>query len=87
MAAHPALLIVQRFDTLFADHDGFSQPVLCTFALFEHVVEQVVAASVLNAVPVPDVVLPPGHAVQDAAPALLYDPVAHAVWVFVPSGE
>ena len=57
------------------------------FAMDVQLVEQVVFAFVLNAVPVPDVVLPAGHAVHVAEPALLYDPVAHAVWVFASAGE
>ena len=42
-----------------------------------HAVEHVVAASVLNAVPVPDVVFPPGHAIHVAEDAELYEPIAH----------
>ena len=77
---------MQRFDTVFADQDGVSQPVVpdCTPVALEQVVEQVVAASVLNAVPVPDVVLPTGHAVHVDEPALLYEPVAQAVWASAP---
>ena len=68
---------VHRFDTVFADHDGVAHDF--RFVIEEHAVEQVVFASVLNAVPVPAVVLPPGHAVQLDAPAVLYDPATH--WV------
>ena len=67
---------VHKLLTVFADHDGVFH--VATPAELLHVVLQVVVAFVLNAVPVPDVVLPPGHAVHAVAPAELYDPVAHA---------
>ena len=54
------------------------------FAIDEHVTEHVVLAFVLYAVPVPDVVRPPGHAVHVLAPAALYDPAAHS-YLFISS--
>ena len=51
------------------------------FEIAVHAVEHVVFASVLNAVPVPAVVLPAGHAVHVLELALLYEPVAQAVCV------
>ena len=57
------------------------------FVIAEHAVEHVLSALVLNAVPVSDVVLPAGHAVQVAEPAELYEPVAHLVCVVAPAGE
>ena len=44
------------------------------FVIAEHVVEHVVAASVSNTVPSPDVVRPAGHTVHALAPGALYEP-------------
>ena len=56
-------------------HVGVVQPELLSTAL--HVTEHVVFSFVLNAVPAPDVVRPPGHAVHVPDVPELYEPVAH----------
>ena len=71
--------------TLLFDEFHVCVPHVLRFVIAEHAVEQVLSALVLNAVPVPDVVLPAGHAVHVDEPAELYDPVAHAVWVVAPA--
>ena len=68
--------------TLLFEESHVCVPHVERFAIAVHAVEQVLSALVLNAVPVPDVVLPAGHAVQLLAPAELYEPVAHAVPVY-----
>lgn len=57
------------------------------FVIAGHVVEHAVFAVALYLVPVPLVVRPPGHAVHfvDALDFSLYDPTAHASWLFAPS--
>ena len=64
------------------DHDGVVH--VARFAIDEHVTEHVVFAFVLYAVPAPDVVRPPGHAVHVPDAAELYDPVAHS-YLFISS--
>ena len=70
---------------MFADHDGAAHSY--TPALLEQVAEHAVFAVALYLVPVPDVVRPFGHAVQDddALDLVLYDPCAHAVWLVAPA--
>ena len=73
--------------TLLFEESHVCVPHVERFAIALHAVEQVLSALVLNAVPVPDVVLPAGHAVHVDEPAELYEPVAHAVCVNASAGE